>query len=347
VPAVLRLARHDAAAQASYQELKRLARTQARVLTGTPGTLKPRTQSGRRYWVREHIRADGGKVDEYLGAESALQGGKLDAARAGVELARALAAGSSRLRLFGYQRVERHAAAVLAVLFNRGLFGAGLVLVGSHAYGALLNELGVAAPGYRTRDVDVARSGPLAIALPADASFGDLLRETGLAFHPVPAIPADKPSASFKLRGAEGLAVDLLVPGRRAGDIVPADDLHAHAQTVPLLAFLVSEPVDAAVLSPNQVVPVKVPSPERFVLHKLYSSQSRRADRDKVRKDLQQAALLAAAVEEDMPGALRGAFRRVPAEGRTAVRRGASAAARLLGEADTPGLAVLRAIGRG
>lgn len=311
MPTARLYARHDAAGQAKYQEVRQLARAQARVLAGTPGTLKQRIQSGRKYWVREHIRADGSKVDEYLGSEAALGRARLAAERSALELAQALAAGSSKLRLFGYQRIDRKPAAVLEVFFNRGLTGAGLTLVGSHAYGVLLNELGVAAPGYRTRDLDVARAGVLAVALPADETFQQLLQETGLDFVPVPSMPS----------------------------------LRALAQAVPLLEYLVREPLDAVVLSPNQVVPVKVPAPERFVLHKLYSSQSRRTERDKVRKDLEQAALLAAVVEEDTPGGLRDAFRRMPAEGKAAGRRGAAAAARLLHEeAYAPGLKALKAI---
>lgn len=323
-------ARHDAAGQAKYQEVKQLARAQSRVLSGTPGTLKRRTQSGRKYWVREHIRADGRKVDEYLGAEAALGREKLETLRAEIEMAKALASGSGKLRLFGYQRLDRKPAAVLEVLFNRGLIQAGLTLVGSHAYGVLLNELGVLAPGYRTQDIDVARARTLALALPDDVSFQQLLRETGLPFVPVPGMPSRKPSASFKLPGAEALAVDLLVPGRNAGEVVAVRELNAFAQAIPLLDFLVEEPIDAVVLSPNQVIPVRVPAPERFALHKLFSSQSRKSERDKVRKDLEQAALVSAVIEEETPGSIRDTFRRVPAQAKSTVRRGAAAAARLL-----------------
>src|SRR3954471_20812254 len=185
--------RHDAAGRAKYQEAKQLARAQQRVLAGTPGTLKQRTQSGNRYWVREYIRVDGSKVDEYLGAESAFDKAKLSALRAEIDLAKELAAGSSKLRLFGYQRIDRKPAAVLEVFFNRGLTQAGLSLVGSHAYGALLNELGVLAPAYKTEDIDVARAEPLAVALPEGVTF-------------------------------------------------------QHAQAVPLLDFLIEEPIDGVVL---------------------------------------------------------------------------------------------------
>lgn len=267
--------RHDAAGRAKYQELKQLARSQRRVLAGTPGLLKQRTQSGKRYWVREYIRADGSKVDEYLGAESAFDKTQLAALRAEVDLAKELASGSSKLRLFGYQRIDRKPAAVLEVFFNRGLTQAGLTLVGSHAYGALLNELGVLAAGYKTQDIDVARSQPLAAALPDGVTF-------------------------------------------------------QHAQAVPFLDFLIEDSIDGVVLSPNQIIPVKLPSPERFLIHKLFSSQSRKTDRDKAGKDLEQAAVLAAALEEEAPGSLGDAFRRMPSAGREKVKRAARAAAKKL-----------------
>lgn len=325
-----RYRRHDPASQVRYQDLKQLARTQRRVLAGTPGTLKHRTQAGKRYWVREYIRVDGRKTDEYLGPEASTGEARVGDLRAAIELARALAAGSSTLRVFGYQRIERKTAAVLAAFFNRNLFQAGLTLVGSHAYGALLNDLGILAPGYRTQDIDLARAQPLTFALPEGLAFKQVLEETGLQFVAVPGMPSHRPSGSFKLPGAQTLAVDLLVPGRIAGGIVPVKELGAHAQAIPLLEFLLKEPLEALVLSPNQVIPLRVPSPERFALHKLFSSQSRRTHRDKARKDLEQAAVLSAAIEEETPGRLREAFRRMPAAGKSAARRGAQAAARLL-----------------
>jgi hypothetical protein len=329
----LRLTRHDPAATTRFQDLKQLAARQRRVLAGTPGTLKQRSRRGTAYWAREYIRPDGRKDDEHYGTVAATSEKKLRELREELDLAKALAAGSSTLRVLGYQRVERKTAAVLAVFFNRGLFRTGLTLVGSHAYGVLLNELGVSAAGYRTQDIDVARAQPLAIALPEGTGLQELLRESGLAFHAVPGMPSHLPGASFKLPGAEALAVDLLVPGTRAGSVVAVPELGAHAQTIPLLDFLAEEPVDAIVLSPNQVIPLRVPAPERFVLHKLFSSQSRRSARDKIRKDLEQAAVLAAAVEEETPGRLAEAFRALPATGKAAVARAVHPAAALLGDA--------------
>lgn len=329
MPALYR--RHDAASQAKYQDLKQLARSQGRVLSGTPGLLKSRTVSGKQYWMREFIRVDGKKTDEYLGATRAVGEARVEKLRTEIDLARALAAGSAQLRLFGYQRVEKKVAAVLEVMFNKGLFQAGLALVGSHAYGALLNELGIIAPGYRTQDIDLARAQRLSVALATGMSLASLLKETSLSFVPVPGMPSSRPSTSFKLPGAEALAVDLLVPGTRTGELVRVAELDAHAQAVPLLDFLIAEPLEAVALSPNQVIPIPIPSAERFTLHKLFSSQSRGgASRDKARKDLEQAAVLSAAIEAETPGSLRDAFRHMPSAGKSRVKRGALAASRLL-----------------
>jgi hypothetical protein len=336
-------ARHDAAGQARYQELKQLARTQRRVLQGTPGTLKRRSRRGTEYWVREHLRVDGRKDDEHIGTVAAV-GERIAEFRGELELAKALAAGSSTLRLLGYQRIERKPAAVLAVFFNHALFRSGLTLVGSHAYGVLLNDLGISAAGYRTQDVDVARAQPLAVAQRETIAFRELLEESGLDFVPVPGLPSAKPSASFKLPGGEALAVDLLVPGERAGKVVPVQELGAHAQTLPYLDFLVDGALQSVVLSPNQVVPVAIPAPQRFALHKLYASQRRGSQQDKTRKDLQQAAVLVAVLEEDTPGLLADALRRLPAAARGVVRRGARAASRLVDRSHPEGQAFLERI---
>lgn len=325
-----RFRRHDAASRTKYQDTVQAARAQRRVLAGTPGTLKQRTQSARQYWVREYIRVDGSKVDEYLGPVETTAAGRVEELRAEIALARELAAASAMLRLLGFQRIEREPAAVLAVLFNHGLQAAGLVLVGSHAYGALLNELGVQAAAYRTQDLDLARAAPLALALPPDRSFGNVLNESGLNFVPVPGLPSSRPSASFKLPGAGKLIVDLLVPGDQTGRVVEVRDLGAHAQTVALLDFLIDAPLASAALSPNQVVPVSIPAPERFVLHKLFSADARRADRSKIAKDREQAVVVAAVLEEESPGRLREAWSDLPRSGRDAVRRSAKSAAEMI-----------------
>jgi hypothetical protein len=339
----LKLVRLDAAGHARYQAVKQLARTQQRILEGAPGMLKRRLRRGTEYWVREFNGTGRGKADEHLGTVTNTSEERLQQARDEIALAKSLMAGSSALRVFGYQRADREPAAVLAALYNHGLFQAGLTLVGSHAYGAMVNDYGTASPAYATEDIDVARRQPLEIALPADTGLQQVLNDSGLEFVPVPGLPSRQPSGSFKVRGASALSVDLLVPGKTLGKIVAVDELRAHAQEVPLLDFLVTDPIDSIVLAPNHVIPVKIPAPERFVLHKLLSSQSRKTDREKIAKDLEQAAILAAAIERDSPGLVEDTYATFPKAARSGVRRGATAAARMLPD-DQPGTAALRKI---
>ena len=328
----LRLYRkHDIANQTKFQEVKQLARSQSRILAGSPGTLKQRTQSGNQYWVREYIRVDGKKTDEYIGPAATTGKAGVEQWRQDVELAKALASRSAQLRLFGYQRIDKKPAAVLEVLANKGLFRAGLTLVGSHAYGALLNELGIIAAAYKTQDIDPARAQPLAIALPKGSSFQSVLKETGLNFVPIPGMPSHRPSSSFKLPGAETLAVDLLVPGKKTGEVIAVKELGAYAQAIPLLDFLIEDGLESVALTPNQVIPIRVPSTERFLIHKIYASQSRTSgDRDKIRKDLQQSAVLAAAIDDETPGRLADALKEAPAAAKAKIKRGSLAVSRLL-----------------
>src|SRR5919197_6602404 len=73
----------------------------------------------------------------------------------------------------------------------------------------------------------------------------------------------------------------------------------------------------------------------------------RRSDRDKIRKDLEQAALLACAIEEETPARLAVAYKALRAPAKAAVRRGALAAARLLEDSPAEGReALLRIAGR-
>jgi hypothetical protein len=57
-------------------------------------------------------------------------------------------------RKLGFAVIEDKAGATLAALHNHKLFAAGLTLIGSHAYGAILNRLGVKAPSYLPEDID-------------------------------------------------------------------------------------------------------------------------------------------------------------------------------------------------
>jgi hypothetical protein len=194
---------------------------------------------------------------------------------------------------------------------------------------AWLNELGVAATTPRTQDVDLARRQALKLAAPLP--FLQAVQDTRLKFFPVPGLPNGTPSTSVKRPGAEGLRVDVLTPGRDLGEVVPVPELQWHAQTVPHYDYLLGDSHEAAALAGGHCVPVNLPAPERFLWHKLFSSSARRSDAAKARKDLVQAATLAAVLVEQEEVSLRASVPDVPAPVLSAARARLPQLAALLG----------------
>jgi hypothetical protein len=211
--------------------------------------------------------------------------------------------------------------AVLASLANAGLFRAGAILVGTHAYEAIINRLGIRAEGFATEDIDIARNTRLPVRVP-EGGFLELLRGSGVDFVDVPQVDPREPSIKFKERGRSRFAVDLLVPasGDEAGT-APIPELKAHAAALPHFRYLLGETQMAAALSSHGVAAVRVPAPERYALHKLIVSRLRRPGSDKGLKDLRQAAILIAAVGETDPGALAQAYGRTPRSTRSRIRK--------------------------
>jgi len=229
----------------------------------------------------------------------------------------------------GFATVDRKTYSTLATLHNHGLFRAGAVLIGSHAFGALLNGLGVKTVPYATEDVDIARSE--ALALPELPAFIDMLRETGIEFFEVPALNRRQHPTSFKEGGRSRLKVDLLVPSPGEGyPTIPVPELKAHAKGLPCLRYLLGDLQEVPVLSPHGVVLVRVPVPERYAIHKLVVSQLRAKTSSNRAKDLSQAATLIEALVERFPGAVEDALTAVPKSAVRHVRRAAAALTRYL-----------------
>jgi hypothetical protein len=317
--------RHSLAPQAAFSELKRMAQEQPFLLTGTPGSVDVREESGRSYYYRQFYDAEGSKAAEYIGpvgdAKAEL---RAQASRRAIELARALIKDARLLTQAGYVRTDKRPMAILASLANHALFAAGALVVGSHAYGALLNELGVRAASVGTEDVDIARDQRLQVELVgADASFEKILAESRVPLAPVPRFGRREPSTSYAATRGGKLRVDLLVPA--SGDevsIKSVPELKAYAEAMPHLRQLLSRPIDAVVLGRDGVVPVRIPRPEAFAWHKVRVAQLRSMI-DKRRKDMSQAAVLLAVLAEDAPDTLTEAFDTLSATGKSRTRSAA------------------------
>jgi hypothetical protein len=136
---------HERALTLLFEELAALASAQGELLLGTPGTIAERRNAqGTRFWVRRYSDASGRRQEDYIGivgdpdveARRSSLSAKIDAANAAIASVRLLARA-------GYATIDKKAYFTLASLHNSGLFEAGAFVIGSHAFGALLNTLGV------------------------------------------------------------------------------------------------------------------------------------------------------------------------------------------------------------
>lgn len=303
---------HLTALQTAFSDLKRQASEQAVLLVGTPGSVTTRMVNGRPFFYRQFYDVNGAKAADYIASADDDDGSKaaaevrerIDTANALLEQARVLAAG-------GYSRTDARTDAILVALANNGLFRAGGMLVGSHSYGALLNELGARSGAYATEDVDVARD--RALRLPMAKSFAEMLSESRLDLHEVPQLDRKKPSTSFKTTRGARLRIHLLAPtdGHEV-KVLELRDLKAHATALPFFRYLLQERLETVVIGRSAVIPVNVPRPERLAWHKMLVSELRDQMSDKKGKDLEQAAVLAAVLAEREPGALERAFAALP-----------------------------------
>jgi hypothetical protein len=330
--ATLRLKRFDLSFRTAYAQAKELALAQHEVSLLTAGSILVEKRGNSRFAYRYRYDATGKRIAEYLGPEDNHETArKIAAVEDEVQGAKTLSRYSQDLRRVGFYSADNSTAITVAGLFNAGVFN-GAALVGSHAFGALLNELGVSVPFPMTEDIDIARSEQIQVAALPEGGFLELLRETGLPFHEVPELKRGAPSTSFKVRGRP-LKVDLLVPAKgESYKTVKVPELKAHATGLSFLDFLVEGAGRSVLLARDRIVPIVIPDAGRYCIHKLavYSLRPS-SDSAKRDKDAFQAATLAAALSDGQDFLLVAAMEAMNRSLRAKVRAGARRALEWLG----------------
>ena len=214
----------------------------------------------------------------------------------------------SMLSAGGVNSIDPLSGRVLTLLEGAGVFVAGGVLTGSHAFNVYGNMLGYkfALETARTADID------LSISIGISRETSDLktaIMDSGLGFFEVPALDKKSASTSYKIRGKE-LIVDLLTPliGADTSKPVYLPGLKTYASPMRFLDYLIKDPVKAIVVAGSGIL-VNVPQPARYAIHKLVLSQRRPVSMQvKSIKDLNQAACLLEILLLDRPADLRPAL---------------------------------------
>lgn len=300
------------------------AKAGAPVFCGSAGSITKRTnQHGVEYYVHRFYGGDGKQRETYVGTvEEGEEKARL--LKASIQEVKALLPDLRLLVREGFQATDPKTYATLATLHAHGLFAAGATLIGSHAFGVLVNQMGVRAVAYATEDVDIARRESLAFERLPEKSFLQMLRDSGIHFVEVPQLDLKQPSSSFKQMGTSRFHVDLLVPSPdHEIHLVNVPELMAHATALPYLSYLLGQTQMATLLSREGCCPVRIPVAERFAIHKLVVSQLRSNRDAKSDKDIFQAAVILAALGEKFPGAIESAVMDLPVSAQRYLKAGA------------------------
>lgn len=275
-------------------------------------SFKSKKVGGKRYWYL-YISLGARRSEHYLGEETTELLDKIDEERGLWESTEDDRTSRSRLVAMllagGATAAPDSEGKVLALLERSGVFLAGGVVIGTLAFRAYANMLGVIwSSDLQTRDIDLASDNEYPIVVPRSKkpiNLSNILLNSGMGFLEVPALNRKSPSTKFKIRGQE-LAVELLTPmrGRDTAKPVLIDGLEAYAEPIRFLDYLL-EDIQPATLLYKHGIFINVPAPARFAFHKLVVSQRRKAgSAEKIKRDLAQAEQLFEVLIEGRPGDL-------------------------------------------
>jgi hypothetical protein len=284
-------------AQTTYAELLDLSNLQAfEAAFAEEGTFSVKTVKGRRYWYFQPARSATTEQpsQRYVGPETEELLQRIAQHRQARRDQRAQRAMIRTLvHTYGLPAPLPAVGHVIEGLARGGVFRLRGVLVGTVAYQAYAAMLGTRLRSalVQTADIDVAQflSVSIAVADSTDA-MKDLLKGIDSSFRQLPSLHG---TATTRYMSSQQLRVEFLVPNQGADSDVPLHlpALQTEAEPLRFLNFLIHQPVKAVLLHGGGV-PVTVPAPERFAVHKLIVARRRKAQQAKSEKDVQQAATL-------------------------------------------------------
>lgn len=293
--------------QTTYRDL--LDRQSRRPRPEMEGSVALVENKGHRYWVARR-RVGARVLEARIGPDSEENRIKAEALRQQNESLKHWMGETGRLvsqlRAAGMPTPTAGTGKLINALSRTGLFRSGGMLAGTHAYGLYGLELGVYPENHlaMTDDVDIAAGRSVRIISQNSDSLLSCLEGVGLT-------PVAGPDNANPVRWEtdEGVVLDVLTPRRRGGESqVHHEGLGLWAQALAFLEFSLVGAIDAIVLY-REGIPVKIPAPERFAVHKLIVSSVRTGThRAKSEKDLAQAAWLIEILCEARPYELEQAL---------------------------------------
>lgn len=215
------------------------------------------------------------------------------------------------LKKGGAFSIPRPFSSYITHLEHSGVFFAGGVIVGSHAFSLYQNLFNVEWESYKlqqTGDLDIAATNHLKIGIPSKfVDTDDAILSSGLEFKRVfnYAFPRSGPTKYVSDRGYE---IEFLTP-QSGKQITPVKIKRMGIEATPVkhLNYLLKDIRQVVAVNGSGVL-VNVPDPAHFAFHKLAISQAVNRNKTKVKKDLSQAECVFLWILDTIPGDLQLAY---------------------------------------
>lgn len=286
------------AAQTAYAELAEQTRAFeiSGALAGLTGSFQKLDRKGRAYWYFAYRDLDGKVRMVYLGPDDERVRALVERFKSSRKTRPLSPQAKAALALGCVAAAPKHFR-IIKRLAEYGFFRAGGVLVGTHAFIAMGNLLGIRwSDGTATLDVDFAHAGRnISVALPADLRIDvhDALVSLEMGLLPISQFGGTS-GAQYRNPQDQELRLDFVTSATRGGKPVTMKDLNLTLDPLKFMEFLLEGTIQGCVLGQAGACIVNLPAPERYAVHKLIVHGERPvSERAKARKDLLQSAGLA------------------------------------------------------
>ncbi len=272
-----------------------LLNIQNRTATLSSFSLNTKRYRGKDYLYAQGRVADGSAKQVYLGpldehAKKVMETFKKEKAMA-LKEHQSIRELSKLLRSSGISKLDPIEWRVVSALAADGIFRLGGVLVGTIAYRCLVAGLGVKVPSAMalTADVDIAATTIPVAVTPEKAYPETALERLEMGFSPMHEIDAELFGSRLQSSTTD-FKVEFLTPlmGKDEGRQANIHQFELPAIPLRFLDYLIEDPISAMAIGRTPLL-VRVPSPERYAVHKLIVSQERKNSPLKAQKDLKQS----------------------------------------------------------
>jgi hypothetical protein len=314
-------------AQAGYAQLMDAAITSEhrRTVADLSGSFAAKTIKGHKYWYFQYTEPSGKLKQIYVGPDN--NAVKLLTERKNLSgVTQNLIPLAASAVALGCAAVLPKHLRVITRLSEYGFFRAGGILVGTHAFLAYGNMLGVQwGDSSRTQDIDFAHTGKnLALALPSNLEVAthSAIESLQMGLLPISGLKG-KAGATYLAPRDPNFRLDFLTTLHRGSEEkYEHPQLHVMLQPLKFMEFSLMQIQQAVIFNTESAVVVNVPHPARYALHKLIVyGQREGAFAAKANKNLTQAASLLGYFKENRTWEIQAAYEDLMSRGKGWVSR--------------------------